>query len=131
MVFIALPNWFVQIAFAWINVLLIVDGETNCGPTPAFNLIFATRTPVGGLVCGCGHGSVGVVADVQATPPTDPAGIENGTLLSGIGSTGAARGSTLAPMTGGPKSGVVTVGGAETAATPTSETRTCEPTMNV
>jgi hypothetical protein len=73
----AFPNAVVQTAPAWINELLIVDGETKL-LAPAFNLMFATRTPVGGSVCTCGHGFVGIVAEVQATPPTEPAGIENG-----------------------------------------------------
>jgi hypothetical protein len=74
---LAFPNCVVQIAAAEMNALLIVDGETKV-PAPAFNLMLPTRTPVGGLVCTCGHGFVGIVADVQATPPTEPAGIENG-----------------------------------------------------
>jgi hypothetical protein len=73
----AFHNAVVQIELAKMFALLIVDGETKL-LAPAFNLMLPTRTPVSGLVCTCGHGFVGVVADVQATPPTEPAGIENG-----------------------------------------------------
>jgi hypothetical protein len=45
----AFPNAVVQIAPASINALLIVDGETKL-LAPAFNLMFATLTPVGGSV---------------------------------------------------------------------------------
>ncbi len=120
--FVALPNAVVQIAFGKISGWLIVEGETKL-LAPAFNLMFATLTPVGGVVCTCGHGLVGVVADVQGTPPTEPAGTENPTpvgLLSGIGSTGAALGSLFGPGEGGPKFGVVFVGSPVTSATPTS-----------
>jgi hypothetical protein len=73
---VAFPCAVVQIP-GRINGLLIVDGDTKA-PAPAFNLIFDTLTPVGGSVCGCGHGFVGVVGVVQGTPPGEPAGIENG-----------------------------------------------------
>jgi hypothetical protein len=73
----ALPNAVVQIALAAINVFWIVEGETKL-LAPAFKRILATRTPVSGVVCTCGHGFVGIVGDVQATPPTEPAGTENG-----------------------------------------------------